>query len=116
MLTSAILDEVKRYKYKNHVNTAIGGRPKKGFKALNKGRVTKKSWKKEKGQICKICSKTSHKSENCYLLYPEKALESWKKKLEKLKQGKERSPTLARERRERSQAALVAKSAIKEPI
>ena len=117
-LTSATLDEAKRHKHKNHVNAAIGGRPKKGFKALNKGRVTKKPWKKEKGQICKICSKTSHKSENYYLLHPEKAPESWKKKLEKLKQEKtkERSPTLARERRKRLQVALVAKLAIKEPI
>ena len=108
MLTSVILNEGKRHKYKNYAN--IVTKPNKSSKGQKNNRVSKKnSWKKEKGQHCRLCNRPSHKSEDCYLLHPEKAPEAWQRKFMKLGGS---VPNAAKLKREKSTEALIANLAI----
>ncbi len=61
-LIAAIIDEAKRHKHRNQANTA-SLEPRKGKGGKKNSRVGKNSsWKKEKGQLYKICKKPSYKS------------------------------------------------------
>jgi len=114
-LTSTILDEAKRHKHMNYANTVIkpNSNSNSNSNKLGKGvknRVSKKnSWKKEKGQICRLCNRTSHQSQDCYLLHPEKAPEAWQRKFLKLGGS---VPNSALKRREKSVKALIANLAL----
>jgi len=111
-LIAAIIDEAKRHKYRNQANTA-SLEPRKGKGGKKNSRVGKNSsWKKEKGQLCKIYNKPSHKSENCYLLHPEKAPKAWQKKFKKL------GGTVlnaSKKKREEKEEALLSRLAISNP-
>jgi hypothetical protein len=108
-LTSVILDEAKRYKHKNYANTVTKPNQNKPGKGQKKNRASKNSWKKEKGQLCRLCNRPSHKSEDCYLLHPEKAPEGWQRKFMKLGGSLLNSAKL---KREKSAEALIANLAI----
>ena len=59
-LTSTILDEAKRHKHINYTNTVIKPNLNKSGKGAKNRVLKKNSWKKEKGQICRLYNRTSH--------------------------------------------------------
>jgi len=73
-LFSNLLDESKRQESMeaNNNSQALYTMPNKG---KYKG---KKPYKVTKGQFCRNCKMTSHNTPDCYFLFPDKALKSWK--------------------------------------
>jgi gag-polypeptide of LTR copia-type len=78
-LFANLLDESKRqglkeYKEKDNKVFYTNNQPYKG----------KKPYKITKGKYCKYCKLTSHANDNCYFLFPNKALEAWKNKSQQM--------------------------------
>ena len=77
-LSSVLLDESKRQNHKETPSALLAKDSKK---------VSKNSWKKNKGKYCKVCKKTNYEAKDCYILHPDKALKSWREKFDKLRSG-----------------------------
>src|SRR5262249_19750691 len=105
---------------RNQANTAINKPNKPNSKPNNKGsrnsnRVSKKnSWKKEKGQFCKLCNRANHKSEDCFLLNPDKAPESIQKQFKQL--GIDIQNKARKKREETTNALIVNKMLSETPL
>jgi len=80
-LSSVLLDESKR---QNHKETPLA------LLAKDSKKVSKNSWKKNKGKYCKVCKKTNYEAKDCYILHPDKALKSWREKFDKLRSSEQK--------------------------
>src|SRR2546430_16687350 len=101
----------------NSTNTVIKPnsnlKSNKSSKGKKNNKALKNSWKKEKGQYCRLYNRPSHKSEDCYLLHPEKAPEAWQKKFMKFGGS---VPNAARLKRDKSVKALIANLVISDTL